>query len=63
VGFARVDVGAGETAALQIEVATTAFAERDVASHSMVVRPGTCRLRVAHHAADGGIELSVTVDR
>jgi beta-glucosidase len=63
VGFARVDVGAGETAALQIEVATTAFAERDVASHSMVVRPGTYRLRVAHHAADGGIELSVTVDR
>jgi beta-glucosidase len=61
VGFARVEVEAGQSRSAALAIPTTTLAERDLASHSMVVRPGTYRLRVARHAADPGIELSVDV--
>jgi beta-glucosidase len=61
VGFARVEIEAGLSRSTALAIPITTLAERDLASHSMVVRPGTYRLRVARHAADLGIELSVDV--
>ena len=63
VGFARVEVEEGESRSIDIAIPTTTLAERDLESHSMVVRPGTYRLRVARHAVDPGIERSVDIGR
>jgi beta-glucosidase len=63
VGFARVEVDEGRSRSIDMALPTATLAERDLESHSMVVRPGTYRLRVARHAVDPGIELSVDVGR
>ena len=54
-GFHRLEVGAGDVAHVDMEVALGTLAERDVDRHAMVIRPGTYRVRVARHASDGGI--------
>lgn len=61
VGFERFELAADETAAIDLTIATATLAERDVATHSMVVRPGSYGLRVARHAADHGIMLHVDI--
>jgi len=61
VGFARIELAAGRTAAVDLAICAAGLAERDVASHSMVVRAGLYDLRVARHAADGGIALQVGI--
>ncbi len=61
VGFARIELAAGRTAAVDLAICAAGLAERDVASHSMVVRAGLYDLRVARHAADGGIALQVEI--
>jgi beta-glucosidase len=61
VGFERLDVDAGATAAVDFTIAAATLAERDVATHSMVVRPGSYELRVARHATDAGIVLQLTI--
>ena len=63
VAFDRLELEAGETARIELAVGLSALAERDVASHSMVVRSGVYGLRVAHHAEDPGIELTVAIDK
>jgi beta-glucosidase len=62
VGFARVEVDAGRSAEVVVRIRPAGLAERDVASHAMVVRPGGYEVRVARHAADAGIGLEVTLD-
>ncbi len=62
VGFARIDIAAGAVADAEIAVVAASLAERDVASHSMVVRPGRYRLSVAHNATDPGISLEVDLE-
>jgi beta-glucosidase len=54
VGFARVELDVGESVAVRVPVSTAALAERDLGTHTMVVRPGTYRIRVARHAGDPG---------
>ena len=61
VGFARVEIEAGRSASAAVAIPIATLAERDVDSHSMVVRPGSYRLRVARHAADPGIERTVDI--
>src|SRR4029077_12631320 len=61
VGFARAEIGPGETAEVAITVSFETLAVRDVEQHAMVVRPGTYELRVARSAVDDGIGLTVTV--
>jgi hypothetical protein len=61
VGFARVEIAAGEANAVEIVVPFERFAVRDVSRHAMVVRPGRYTLRVARSAADAGIALEVDV--
>jgi beta-glucosidase len=61
-GFARVDLEAGRTAEVEVVVAPTSLAERDVVSHTMVVRPGRYELRVARHAADPGMIVEAVLD-
>jgi beta-glucosidase len=63
VGFARVDVAAGESSPVTIVVPLTRLAVRDASSHTMVVVPGNYILRVARHACDPGSQLEVTVDK
>ena len=62
-GFARVELEAGRTVDVGITVRLQSLAQRDVSSHSMVVRAGRYQLRVAHHAADPGIVVDVSVDQ
>ncbi len=59
VAFGRVEVGADGTASVELKVPLSSLAVRDVDTHSMVVRPGTYDLRVAHHASDPGIVTTV----
>ncbi len=59
VGFERLELDAGATGIIDIPVASSSLAERDVATHSMVVLPGVYLLRVAHHASDPGVRLEV----
>jgi len=61
-GFARVEVGAARSVTVRLDVGLSSVAERDVVSHSMVVRPGRYQVRVARHAADPGITLEVVID-
>jgi beta-glucosidase len=61
VGFARVEIEAGRSASTAVAIPIATLAERDVDLHSMVVRPGSYRLRVARHAADLGIERTVDI--
>jgi beta-glucosidase len=61
VGFGRVEIEPGEVGTVELTIASDTLAERDVASHSMVVRPGSYQLRVARHAADDGVRLSITL--
>ncbi len=61
VAFARVAVGRGERVTAELVVGGDALAERDVASHATVVRPGRYELRVARHAGDEGIACTVEV--
>jgi beta-glucosidase-like glycosyl hydrolase len=61
VGFGRVELASGRTATVDLAIAHAGLAERDVTSHSMEVRPGLYDLRVARHAADGGIALEVGI--
>ncbi len=62
VGFARVEVAAGE--ARDVEIVDPLRAPRRCVTstrHAMVVRPGRYTLRVARSAADAGIALEVDV--
>ena len=43
VGFARAEIGPGETVEVAITVSFETLAVRDVEQHAMVVRPGTLR--------------------
>jgi beta-glucosidase len=61
VGFARVEIEAGQSRSIALAIPITTLAERDLDSHSMVVRPGSYRLRVARHAADSGIKRTVDI--
>jgi hypothetical protein len=61
-GFARVDLEAGRTAEVEVVVAPASLAERDVGSHTMVVRPGRYELRVARHASDPGTIVEAVLD-
>ncbi len=61
VGFARVEIAAGEANAVEIVIPFERFAVRDVTRHAMVVRPGRYTLRVARSAADDGIAVEVDV--
>lgn len=61
-GFTRRELGPGETADASIEVSMATLAERDVSTHSMVLRPGRYELRVARHAGEEGVELDVELD-
>ena len=61
MGFQRLELEAGRDAAVEIKVALDALAERDVDTHTMVVRPGTYVVRVARHSSDDGIRIRVTV--
>jgi beta-glucosidase len=61
--FTRFELGAGETVAVALSVELPALAERDLATHSMVVRPGRYEFRVAHHADDPGMVVQVALDR
>jgi beta-glucosidase len=62
VGFTRVELAAGTSSEVSLGVGFGTLSERDLVSHSMVVRPGTFELRVARHAAEEGIVLSVDID-
>ena len=57
--FVRVELEAGRSSELTVEVPDASLAERDVRSHSMVVRAGRYELRVARHAADPGTVTEV----
>jgi beta-glucosidase len=61
VGFARVEIAAGDAHAVEIVIPFERFAVRDATRHAMVVRPGRYALRVARSAADAGIGLEVDV--
>ncbi len=61
VAFGRIELEPGGTATVELAVPTATLAERDVSTHSMVVRPGRYELRVARHACDVGIVLQVDV--
>ncbi len=61
VGFARIDVRAGGSATVRVEVSRAALADRDTERHQMVVRPGRYELRVAAHAADPGTRVALTL--
>jgi len=61
VGFERVDLEAGETASIDLGMATSVLSERDTVAHSMTVRPGIYELRVARHACDTGIAVQVAI--
>ena len=61
VGFERLELDAGETAALQLVIPLATLAERDTDSHSMIVRPGTYQMRVARVRSDDGWATRVTV--
>ena len=61
VGFQRVELAAGETAGLRLVIPMTTLAERDVDTHSMIVRPGSYLVRVARNASDDGLATRVTV--
>ncbi len=62
IGFARVDVGDGESQAAQIEVPLRALSERDVVAHAMVVRAGRYSIRVARNSSDPGVPLEIALD-
>jgi beta-glucosidase len=61
IGFRRLEIGAGEVAAVDLELPVSAVAERDTERHSMVVRPGAYGVRVARHALDPGVTSQVTL--
>jgi beta-glucosidase len=63
IGFARVDVRAGESQTAEIEIPLRALSERDVVAHAMVVRPGRYSLRVARNSSDPGVPLEIKLDR
>ncbi len=58
--FARVELAPGDRTEVDVPVRVAGLAERDVATHTMVVRPGTYELRVARHAEDPGMVLEAT---
>ncbi len=58
-GFERAEIEPGATETVEITVSLEALAERDTTAHTMVVRPGRYDLRVARHAEDEGIALTV----
>lgn len=60
VGFARVEVPAGSTRSVTIDVRRDALAERDTETHRTVVRPGDYEVWVARDAASRG-EAAVAV--
>ncbi len=62
VGFRRLEIGTGESAAFVLDVPVGALAERDTEQHAMVVRPGAYRFRVARNAVDPGIATEMTRD-
>jgi hypothetical protein len=61
VAFGRVEVDTGATGSLDLAIALSSLAVRDVQAHSMVVLPGRYGLRVARHATDPGMVLEVAV--
>jgi beta-glucosidase len=61
VGFARVEVAAGDSLLVQIPVPLERLAVRDTTNHTMTVVPGTYMVRVARHACDPVVELAVVI--
>ena len=61
VGFARVEIAAGDAHAVEIVIPFERFAVRDATRHAMVVRPGATRCASRRSAADAGIGLEVDV--
>jgi hypothetical protein len=61
VGFSRLEIGTGQAVTVELEVALSALAERDTDRHTMVVRPGGYRVRVARDAVDPGITAEIVV--
>ncbi len=59
IGFDRVEIDAGETIEVALDLPVAALAERDTVRHAMVVRPGTYEVRVARHATDPGVTALV----
>jgi beta-glucosidase len=52
VGFARVELSPGETAAVELRIPWARLAVREPASHSWVLPAGTYVLTVGRHSAD-----------
>ena len=61
VAFQRCQVAAGSTLELHIPISHHALLERDISAHIMVMRSGTYHLRVAHHAEDPGIKMTIDI--
>ncbi len=61
VGFARVEVEAGDAVPVEVTVRRQDLEERDTTAHAMVVRPGARQVTVARHAADPGTTVTVTL--
>jgi beta-glucosidase len=63
LGFARVEVPAGEATPVEIRVPRDRLAVRDVAAHRWVVEPGRYDLTVARNATDASAQhLGIDVD-
>ncbi len=61
VSFRTVELEAGQTTAVELDVTRDALAERDTGSHAMVTPAGTYRVRVARHACDPGTTVPVAM--
>jgi beta-glucosidase len=59
--FDRFELEPGATTTVSLAIELSTLAERDIESHSMIVRPGVYEVRVAHHAADPGIGLQADI--
>ncbi|HMK10058.1 MAG TPA: glycoside hydrolase family 3 C-terminal domain-containing protein, partial [Acidimicrobiales bacterium] len=61
IGFARVELAAGEARDVDIVIPTARLAIRDTDRHAMVVRPGAYDLRVARSAEEAGVAVRVEI--
>ncbi len=62
-GFARCELNAGETKAVEISIPLERLAERDIDAHAMVVRRGRYSVRVARNVSDPGVPIEVEITR
>jgi beta-glucosidase len=59
IGFMRLDAEPGATTSASLSIPIARLAERDTASHSMVVRTGRYELRFARNAVDAGVTIDL----